>query len=85
MTERYIPSRKTCPKCGFEREREDFFRNKAAWDGLQNYCKFCWSEYNQSNRARYQATHRRITVNGKRRWVPVDVHKTPAYPPVNPA
>tara|TARA_R100000700_G_C3151749_1_gene130202 strand:+ start:351 stop:944 length:594 start_codon:yes stop_codon:yes gene_type:complete len=32
---------KTCPKCGVEKERTDFNKNKSKKDGLQTQCKQC--------------------------------------------
>lgn len=35
---------KKCTKCGQELPVTEFFRNKAAKDGLQHYCKKCQNE-----------------------------------------
>ena len=34
---------KKCPDCGEVKSSNDFYKNKAARDGLNTYCKACWS------------------------------------------
>ena len=34
---------KKCPDCGEVKSSDDFYKNKAARDGLNTYCKVCWS------------------------------------------
>lgn len=34
-------STKTCPACKTEQPLENYYRNKASWDGLQVYCRRC--------------------------------------------
>ena len=40
---------KTCPRCAEEKPVDDFYRNKAAPDGLQSYCKECMYAYCREN------------------------------------
>lgn len=34
---------KLCTKCGLSKSRDEFYRRKAARDGLQAWCKKCWT------------------------------------------
>jgi hypothetical protein len=36
---------KTCAKCGYEKELEDFSNRAGSSDGKQGYCKKCKSDY----------------------------------------
>jgi len=40
---------KQCIKCGIVKPFDDFFKNSAKKDGLQNYCKQCGKSYCRSN------------------------------------
>lgn len=40
-------STKVCPKCGQEKELDEFGLNKTTKDGRQTYCKQCQLEYNK--------------------------------------
>jgi hypothetical protein len=37
----YITMTKICPKCEHEKDRSEFYTNKASLDGLTTYCKKC--------------------------------------------
>lgn len=44
---------KTCPKCGEEKARSEFHKDRAHRDGLHSYCKTCTRIPGHRERARY--------------------------------
>lgn len=58
---------KTCSKCGVEKPREAFSKDKKAKDGLQSRCKDCKREYRQQNRERFREYQRRYKQSNHER------------------
>ena len=60
---------KRCSRCGEEKPVEEFYKNKARYDGLDVYCKKCkgvWNkEYNKNPRVKIATRIR--TQNGRAR------------------
>jgi len=44
-----IAQKKRCSKCRTYKESESYNRNTKSKDGLQTYCKQCFSEYRKHN------------------------------------
>lgn len=47
---------KKCPDCGEVKSSNDFYKNKAARDGLNTYCKACWSVRAKAQRKKIKDT-----------------------------
>ena len=60
---------KTCSKCGEEKSKTEFHSDKGRPDGLTSQCKACRNatstQWNQTNRARYNENWRRHYSNNK--------------------
>lgn len=54
-----IPESKTCKDCGENKLAENFHKNHARTDGLQNCCKNCQKKYNQENKNQYNQSRRK--------------------------
>lgn len=64
---------KVCPKCGYEKDTGEFYKNKTSRDGLQSQCKECLRAYHEShreqNRARSRAWREKHGQSSRRRRV----------------
>ena len=53
---------KKCPVCGFEKGKNEFYKNRSSKDGLQRKCKGCIKQYYKTNKERiieYSERYRR--------------------------
>lgn len=62
--------RKTCTKCGEEKEIEEFYKDRTKRDGTASNCKACkkvsvnrWNERNQERKREYRSRYYKATRN----------------------
>ena len=66
------PDTKSCTKCGVEKDRSEFGKDKTKKDGLQHHCKNCRAAYTKANKekikaqkaAYYKANRERVKASG---------------------
>ena len=67
------PSFKFCSCCIQEKPKDDFYKRKGRWNGLNSYCKSCSLEKNKEwrevNRGKYNECHRRYRKNRRERQI----------------
>jgi 5-methylcytosine-specific restriction endonuclease McrA len=64
---------KVCSKCGVQKDRSDFYKNKSRYDGLQSYCIECQKQQYNKNRPKelqrrkdyWEKNKDRITISHK--------------------
>jgi predicted transcriptional regulator len=56
---------KTCTKCGIEKPKSGFNKNKSAKDGLAYWCKLCSKEYNKTPKGKESKRKYRVTPKSK--------------------
>lgn len=76
-----IPPKKTCTKCGVEKDSSDFYSDKGKRDGLTSHCKKCriseskkWNQENaellrEQSRVRYLANKEKVAQLGRERYL----------------
>ena len=61
--EKNLKKQKLCKKCGLEKEKTDFYKDKQNKDGLGSYCKTCHKENVRKN---YKLNPEKILVRTKK-------------------
>lgn len=62
---------KKCGKCQKTQPLENFAKNKARYDGLQNYCRICGYQASK----KYAQTHRAAAVARSQKWQRANAEK----------
>jgi len=59
---------KTCTKCNVSKEKTEFYKKKAAKDGLKSWCKKCHKEDNRKRESKYNETRRKYSETHKEEY-----------------